>query len=59
MGSDGVNLIPPQVPGGLGLYAYGPQVINIFLFLGVEGFSHKTTQEMCIKYYYLGTSERS
>ena len=54
-----INLIPPQAPGGLELYAYGPQVVNIFCFLGVEGFSLKTTQEMCIKYYYLGTSERS
>ena len=54
-----INLIPPQAPGGLELYAYGPQVVNIFCFLGVEGFSLKTTQETCIKYYYLGTSERS
>ena len=57
--ADGETAVPPQAPGGLGLCAYGPQVVNIFLFLRVEGFSCKTTQEMCIKYCYLGTSKRS
>lgn len=53
----GVNLIPPQASGGRWLYAYGPRVVNIFRFLGVDGFNRKTTQVLCIK--YLDTSERS
>ena len=58
----GVNIISPQDSGGLGLGAQGYQVINIFHLLerGRVFFFfciHQTTQEMCIKYYYLGTSE--
>ena len=38
-----------RTPGGLGLCAQGPQVVNIFN-LAEEGFHIcKTTQEICIK----------
>ena len=44
-----VNIISPQAPEGLGLYALGHQIVNIFHL--VESFhTCKTTQEMLIKY---------
>ena len=53
----GVHFISPQAPGGLGLCAPGHQVALPF---GGSFFQIcKTTQDICIKYYYLGASERS
>ena len=53
-----VNIISPWAAEGLGLYAHGHQVVNIFHLAG-SFHTFETTQEMCIKHYYLGTSERS
>ena len=58
-GVTGINSIGPQAPGGLGLCALC-QVVNIVRVGGGKDFSiFKTTQEVCIKYCYLGTSERN
>lgn len=56
-----VNIINPWAPGGLGLCAHGCQTVKHISFVekGEEFYNCKTTQEMCIKYCYLGTSERS
>ena len=57
-GVTGVNIINPQALGSCMLCAYNHQVVNIFLLVGVF-HTCKTTQEICVKYCYLGTSERS
>ena len=46
-------------PGGLSLCAYGNQVVSFFQLLAGRVYICKTTQEMCLRYYYLGTPERS
>ena len=53
-----VNIISPWAAEGLGLYAHGHQVVNIFHLSG-RFHTFETTQEMHIKHYYLGTSQRS
>ena len=51
----GVNIIHPWAPGVLGLCAQGPQVVNVLHLVGVFHIC-EITQEMSIKYSYLGTS---
>ena len=59
-GFTGVNIISSWAPGGLRLCTHSHQIVNIFKQLTWWEIFHilKTTQEMCIKYCYLGTSER-
>lgn len=56
-----VNIISPWAPGGLGLCAYGCQTVERISFVEEreEFYNCKMTQEMCIKYCYVGASERS
>ena len=42
----------------LGLCAHGHQVVNTFYLVGGDFHICKTAQEICIRYCYLGTSER-
>ena len=56
--SQGLILSVLRLQEAWGLCAYGHQAVNIFLLVGGLHIC-KTTQEMCIRYCYLGTSERS
>ena len=56
--SQGFTLSVLRLQEAWGLCAHGHQVVNIFHLVG-SFHIWKTTHEMCIKYCYLGTSERS
>lgn len=51
--SDWLMVTNPEGPEGLGLRARDLQVLNFFHL--VAGFRWKTTQEICIRYCYVGT----